>query len=82
MAEDAYFFDGFTTLDLTESEGSTPVPVAGIQGVTIRTLSVSVSGITFSEFPIIDGSAGEYISRDMSGTGSDIDDVSTTDNTV
>jgi len=161
MAEDAYFFDGFTTLDLTEADGDTTTPVAGIQGVTIipsvsmemlytgdstkiqeqqqhelevevgieyakwdqdasvvkqwlggsggttatsftdtndpqkfevafaidsvggdRTLDATVTGITFEEMPVIDASNGEYLSRDLSGTGEDITDVDMTDNTV
>lgn len=47
-----------------------------------RTLDTNVTGITFEEMPIIDGSAGEYLSRDLSGTGEDITDLSMTDNTT
>lgn len=160
MAEDVYYFDDFTTLDLQDSSGTT-VPIAGIQGITVtpsvsierlytadtgkieaqkqheysvdvsieyarwdqdaqvvqqwlggggdttatswtdttdpqkfqisatwdsenadRTLDFTVTGITFEEMPLIDGSMGEYLSRDLSGTGEDITDYSMTDNTT
>lgn len=159
MAEDAYFFDGYTTLELTTSS-ETSVPVAGIQGVTIipnvsieqlytgdsifieeqqqheaavdvgieyakwdqeasfiqewlggdgsnatswsdtndpqkfslnavfdsvggdRTLDATVDGITFPEAPVVDSSMGEYLSRDLSGTGENISNLSMTDNTT
>jgi hypothetical protein len=47
-----------------------------------RTLTTQVTGITFEEMPVIDTEMGEYVSRDLSGTGEDMADVSTTDNTV
>lgn len=47
-----------------------------------RTLDFTVEGITFEEMPLIDGSMGEYLSRDLSGTGEDITDYSMTDNTA
>jgi hypothetical protein len=161
MAEDPYFFDGFTTLDLTETDSDTSLPVAGITGVTIipnvsmeqlytgdsakieaqqqheyavdvgieyakwdqdasvvqqwlaggggstatswtdtndpqkfeinavwdsvggdRTLDTTVTGITFPEMPVVDSSMGEYLSRDLSGTGEDLTDLTMTDNTT
>jgi hypothetical protein len=156
---DAWFFDSFTTLDLSTDGGETTTPVAGIQGVTItpnvsieqlytgdsikieeqqqhefavdtsieyakwaedasvvkqwlggdgssgtsmtdtndpqkfqidatwdsvggdRTLDATVTGITMEELPIIDGSNGEYLSRELSGTGEDITNFEITDNT-
>jgi hypothetical protein len=45
-----------------------------------RTLDTTVTGITFEEMPIIDGEMNEYLSRDLSGTGEDITDLSMTDN--
>lgn len=47
-----------------------------------RTLDVVVSGVTFSEMPILDGEQNEFLSRDLSGTGDDITDLSMTDNTT
>lgn len=47
-----------------------------------RTWDFTITGITFEEFPLVDSSMGEYLSRDLSGTGEDVTDVSTTDNTV
>jgi len=157
---DAYYFDSFTTLELSTEGGGTTTPVAGIQGVSIipsvsieqlytgdtakieaqqqheysvdvsieyakwaetadvvqqwlggdgssaeswtdtndpqkfqinavwdsvggdRTLDATVTGITFEEMPIIDGSMGEYLSRDLSGTGEDVTDLTMVDNTT
>lgn len=47
-----------------------------------RTLDVTVTGITFPEMPIIDTERGEFVSRNLSGTGEDITDLSMTDNTA
>jgi len=47
-----------------------------------RTLLTKVEGITFEEFPIIDTDMGEFVSRDLTGTGEDMVDAATTDNTV
>jgi len=47
-----------------------------------RTLSVTVSGVTFEEAPVIDTEMGEFVSRDLSGTGEDVTDISMTDNTA
>lgn len=47
-----------------------------------RTLDLTCTGITFEEMPILDGEMNEYLSRDLSGTGDDITDLSMTDNTV
>lgn len=158
---DPYHLRDYTTLDLTEEDGSTSLPVAGIQGVTIipsvsidrlftgdsikahtrkqseftvdvgveyalwdssasvvqqwlggdggttatsmtdtsnpqtfsisgtfdsvggdRTLDVTVTQITFEEMPIIDATDDEFMSRDLSGTGEDLTDLSMTDNTT
>lgn len=35
-AQDVYTLNGWTTLDVTESDGSTTLPIAAIQGVTIE----------------------------------------------
>lgn len=47
-----------------------------------RTMDATVTGITFEEMPIIDGDRGEFLSRNLSGTGEDITDLSMTDNTT
>ena len=46
-----------------------------------RTLDTTIEGITFEEMPVIDGERGEFLSRNLSGTGEDITDVSMTNNT-
>ena len=46
-----------------------------------RTLDVTVDSIVFEEMPVIDASNGEYLSRDLSGEGSDISNLSMQDNT-
>ena len=152
---DAWFFDGYSTLELAIDGGGTTTPVAGIQGVTLvpnvsieqlytgdsikieeqqqheaavdvgieyalwdaeasvvqqwlggegstatswtdtndpqkfqisatwgsvggdRTLDMTVTGITFEEMPVIDTEMGEYVSRDLSGTGEGIENVAT-----
>lgn len=155
MANNAYFSDDFTTLDLETDEATpTSTPVAGIQSIEIipsvsieqlytgdsikidaqkqhefsvdvsigyskwdpvvaeqwlgggggtsansmtdttdpqkytltadfdaiddaSTLTISVSGITFEEMPLVSASRGEYIQWDLEGTGEDITDAST-----
>lgn len=47
-----------------------------------RTLSASVTGITFPEMPIFDGQQDEFATWNLSGTGDDVTDVSMTDNTA
>lgn len=47
-----------------------------------RTLDVTVTGITFSEMPVLDMEDGEVTSRDLSGTGEDLTNLSMTDNTT
>jgi len=42
-----------------------------------RQLQADVTGITFEEMPVIDTEMGEYVSRDLSGTGEGIENVST-----
>jgi len=157
MVEDAYVLDDYTTLSV-ETSGSTAVPIAGIEGITIipsvsmerlytadsteieeqqqfefsvevgiqyalwdqdatfvqqwlggsgsssssytdttdpqkftldgvfesvngdRTLTTQVTGITFEEMPVIDTEMGEFVSRDLSGVGESMADVSMTDN--
>lgn len=44
---------------------------------TNRTLSATVTGITFEEMPVIDTEMGEFVSRDISGVGENIKNVNT-----
>lgn len=48
MANEVYFSDDFTTLDLTEGDGDTATPVAGIQNVEIVP-SVSIEQLYTSD---------------------------------
>lgn len=47
-----------------------------------RTIDLTVVGITFEELPIMEAERGEFISRDLSGTGDDITNYTVTDNTT
>lgn len=41
-----------------------------------ETLSITVSGITFEEMPLLDAARGEFVQWDLEGVGEDLTDVS------
>jgi len=72
--------EGSTAMSMTDTSDPQRFAINTFDPVSVgggTTINSQVDGITFEEMPLFDGSRGEYVEWDLSGTGEDIVDYST-----